>query len=1127
MSNECSELEELERLLEMAPCGIGLFDAATGKRIFLNKAYYDIVGFTPEEYEVNHAVSDIDNILPEDLPAKNISAVQFARDGRAMDYQYRIYRKDRSIIWLKMSADTVHIGDKAYAFTSFTDVTVIKEKEMETALEQRRFQTVISELNAAVFEWNLKDGGFYCSEAYNNYAFSRISNEDILNNSGPMDTVHPDDIDAFKEFFKETTEGKNKVEVVLRLKLITGEFHWCRMMGFYYKDDNGVPDRTVGVIIDINKDRERSFMFNNLLNQMPGGVGIFTFGKRLECQYYSDGFAKLSGRTRDEIDVLINEGCLLETAIAPADYEHVMTMINRQVSKSLPINLTYRYLTIDGEIKWLHLSASKMREAEDGPVYYCVFTNPTDETALYQSIVEDSAIGVFIATRSTRNVMYINNAAKEICGLSHEMEMTGVSLNEYLGKLGKIPLISDEEVKKLKENEYTEMHVTRNALFLAIKVKALTWNGIPSYIMYITDETTEHKHQQELQELVNKVPAGIGIYEIERGTIYRKYLNDAFFEMNGISPEEREQYYMRSAIDSVYPEDWKDMSELVERLYQGNDKDTAYIRIQSSHIWKWMKLDVSVVDRDKKRIRAYAAFSECDAMIKEKNRYRTIMDTLNIALMEWERDKGFYSSEKYNLYALSEQSNENVLTNSADRDVVYPEDWPLLEEFFSNHRQKHSKLSTTLRMKMKDGTYRWTEMLEFNEYDNEGRLSRVIGILRDVEKEWIEQNEKLRSALNEAKRANKAKTEFLSRMSHDIRTPMNAIIGLTQLAESEPDMDTVRSYLENIGSSSDFLLGLINDILDLSKIESGELKLNPEPFALGDFVKSVNTVIKPLMDAKDIEFIFSMNVKETCILVDRLRYNQIFFNLLSNAAKFTPKGGRVEFLAEDISYENGMYGVRYYVRDNGVGMSQEFLPHIFESFSQERTRDNENVKGSGLGLPIVKSLVDAMDGRIYVKSKQNVGTEFVVELYTPVAEAEGADRALDYENYDFKNTRILLVEDNELNVLVARKILEKKGCQVTVADNGQAAIDLFGQSPAGYYNAILMDVRMPVMNGLEATRIIRRLPRPDAEKIPIIAMTADAFAEEQKRTIEAGMNRHLSKPIRPEELYKTLAEYVK
>lgn len=385
-------------------------------------------------------------------------------------------------------------------------------------------------------------------------------------------------------------------------------------------------------------------------------------------------------------------------------------------------------------------------------------------------------------------------------------------------------------------------------------------------------------------------------------------------------------------------------------------------------------------------------------------------------------------------------------------------------------------------------------------------------------------NKQTAYALEKVRKANAAKTEFLSRMSHDIRTPMNAIINLTNLARRENDITVVHDYLSKMSVSSDFLLGLINDILDLNKIESGELTLHEVSMTNEDFYTSINTVIRPLMDARHINFHCDIMAGDLPIMVDKLRFNQIFFNLLANAAKFTPTGGDVWFVLRCENIDNDMLKMRFTVRDNGIGMSEEFLQHLYEPFTQEHSQLNDKTKGTGLGLPIVKSLVEAMGGTISVKSKLGFGTEFVVTLYADIVKESEKPETQEQEKVNISGLHILLVEDNEINTYVGKLILEEAGCIVETASNGCAAVDIFKASKPFSIDAILMDVRMPLMDGLEATKVIRALKRYDAATVPIIAMTADAFTEESKRTIDAGMNAHLSKPLQPELLYSTLAK---
>lgn len=411
-------------------------------------------------------------------------------------------------------------------------------------------------------------------------------------------------------------------------------------------------------------------------------------------------------------------------------------------------------------------------------------------------------------------------------------------------------------------------------------------------------------------------------------------------------------------------------------------------------------------------------------------------------------------------------------------------------------------------------------------------LVAMVGISHISEKnenKLRKANTQLQKAIREAESANNAKTDFLSRISHDIRTPMNSIIGLTALAYDEVnDPDYMHKYLENIHESSTFLLGLINDVLDMAKIESGELKLHPEYYAYREFVSAVKQMFEPLCKEKGLEFCIEGTMYEFDLLVDKLRINQIFFNVISNAIKFTPEGGKIICREENARVSESYYEADLVIMDNGIGMSEEYQKHLFEPFSQEKNDLTNTGNGSGLGLSIVKSLVEDMHGEIKVESEIGVGTRVQIHLALPIRrEAGSLQKERETKCDGFKGTKVLLVEDHEMNAMIARRILEKKEMEVVVAKDGRCAVEAFAESEVGEYQIILMDIRMPNMDGLEATRRIRELEREDAQKIPIVAMTADAFMEDQKIAHEAGMNAHLAKPIVPDKLYEVIREFIR
>ena len=390
-------------------------------------------------------------------------------------------------------------------------------------------------------------------------------------------------------------------------------------------------------------------------------------------------------------------------------------------------------------------------------------------------------------------------------------------------------------------------------------------------------------------------------------------------------------------------------------------------------------------------------------------------------------------------------------------------------------------------------------------------------------------------ARKEAEQANAAKQEFLSSMSHDIRTPMNAIIGMTSLAlDNTDDPKRVRDYLGKIALSSKHLLGLINDVLDISKIESGKMTLNVEPVSLREAMDSIVNIMQPQVTAKNQQFkVAAREILSENVRCDGVRLNQVLINLLGNAVKFTPEKGAVQLTVyqEALPEDASRVRTHFLVSDTGIGMSKEYQKVIFESFSREDNTRVRKTEGSGLGMVITKCIVDAMGGTISVRSEQGRGSEFHVVLdlekaATPAA-SEAADGAAERVNdVVLKGRRILLAEDNELNWEVARELLSILELELDWAENGEICVEKFRNSPAGHYDAIIMDVRMPVMDGYEATAAIRRLEREDAD-IPIIAMTADAFSEDIQRCLERGMNDHLAKPIDIQAVTFKLKKYLK
>ena len=392
--------------------------------------------------------------------------------------------------------------------------------------------------------------------------------------------------------------------------------------------------------------------------------------------------------------------------------------------------------------------------------------------------------------------------------------------------------------------------------------------------------------------------------------------------------------------------------------------------------------------------------------------------------------------------------------------------------------------------------------------------------------------EEIRKSAEKARKANEAKTRFLFNMSHDIRTPMNAIVGFSGLLEkSIHDEKKSLDYIKKIRVSSDILLTIINQVLEMARIESGKITLNPESVNIREMVEAMNTVFESSLTKKSLEYQCSLNVVHDQILCDKTKMEEIILNVVSNSIKYTNPHGKITVSIDELDSEdekNANYKV--VVEDNGIGMSQDYLPHIFEEFSREHTSTETRVAGTGLGLPIVKSLVDRMDGTIEVESEEGKGPRFIMKFSFPVS-LENQVREKEKQNIPditekLEGKRILLAEDNELNAEIAETVLEETGIKVKHVEDGIQCIEELKKMPEKYYDVILMDVQMPNMDGYTATQRIRDLDDSRAE-IPIIAMTANVYDEDRRKAQEAGMDGFLAKPLDVDEMMRLLAQIIK
>ncbi|MEG1602723.1 MAG: PAS domain-containing protein, partial [Cloacibacillus sp.] len=485
-------------------------------------------------------------------------------------------------------------------------------------LDEDRYRIAAEETGAAVFEWDLKTGAFYRSDSYLRYALSDAGADDILHNRGPLEMAHPQDTPALFRFFDEIKGGVARAEAVVRLKMKDGSYRWSRLVGIFCKDAQGVPSRTIGTIIDINDNYEKNMMIEGLLNAIPGGIAVYKVGAKLSCLYYSDGLPAFSHRTREEFDAINSSPDALERLIAPEDIDRFRAVAAESVTKRKPIILNFRCIDADGSSFWLHLSATPIREEEGCPLYYAVFTSPEQESAMYQGLVADSRTAVLVAERDTRTVLYINNALLRFFPGAEKAKLSGMKTAEIFPD--KRMLMTNEQMASLSETEYSAYSLKINdGRYFSLRCRALTWLGRPAYIQYISDETEAHRQEAELQELVDRIPSGIGIYDLRGDQVTLRYLNDGYFRMTDSTREERRVYAREKFFSAVHPDDVPRVLAALHNARENMEKIDVTLRVlNGKKRYLWVRLSAILTPTGKDTAVIYGCFTDVDEQVRQQ-----------------------------------------------------------------------------------------------------------------------------------------------------------------------------------------------------------------------------------------------------------------------------------------------------------------------------------------------------------------------------------------------------------------------------------------------------------------------------------------------------------------------------
>lgn len=939
--------------------------------------------------------------------------------------------------------------------------------------------------------------------------------------------------------------------------LVSDRMADIKILSAFYSESLKSPDVDVELLRKMTEDSNFDFMefadANGLDHNITGGTSDAT-----DRKYYLDGMA---GNTGLEL--------IFESR---ATHETLLMFYTPVIFEEKPIGVMIGVVQATGKIAKLIDVSYYDEQAE---VYLCdengdiiASSIPLDELdtrkqiSITDVLTDAETVGTIQSTMSDGKTNVFENSKKEgSIGCATKLTGCGWYLIEVF------PEAAHNDLVNTSIRISTRLQVILLLVFITVIVAIIITDIIDRKNLV----EKEAKQKKDLQDHLNIIQSMGQIYF---ASYYIDMETNSFIELSGIQNlreavgtagdvRERIQYAIEHLIQPEY----------VDVMHEFLTLDTVDNRLKEKQVitceFKGVTTDWS---------QAYIIAGERDDYGKLKNiffAFRTIHD-------EKEKEEAAQAKIEEQMHALEQANSQmeeqlevieglgseyfSILLVDNSHDTVIPyrtegEEGTIISEFFNRGSRCWSELIQVyadslvleedrsdfmeyLRFKsekdfsfnyrmIKDTGTSWLQVQVAYVERKDGTNIAVIGTrsVDEIVREEQKKQQALADALAAAERANEAKSDFLFNMSHDIRTPMNAIIGYTDLLKKNVDNPELRNrYIENIQTSNGYLLDLINNVLDAARIESGKATLDEEPGDSYLIGKNLDVAFAGEIEKKRLKYTVHDSTIHRYVYHDETKMAQIIFNIVSNAVKYTPEGGSIDiYFSETPSEREGWADFTSVVKDTGIGISKEFLPHIFESFTREKSVTDSKIVGTGLGMGIVKRLVDLMGGTIRVESELGKGTTVSFTIPHRIAEApiENEHTDTDIDSKTFAGKRILLAEDNELNAEIAIEILAEAGFEVEHAEDGIICVDMLGKHDAGYYDLVLMDVQMPNMDGLKATTVIRRFPNPAKATVPVIAMTANAFEEDRKKCLEAGMNGFIAKPIDIQKLMETLAEILK
>ncbi|MEG1772058.1 MAG: ATP-binding protein [Clostridia bacterium] len=997
----------------------------------------------------------------------------------------------------------------------------------------------------------------------------------------PLQTIHKsvwnciyhEDIARLKGEASLRNGDPEPYEIAYRIVKNDGSLIWVNQCSQHMLDDNG-DELVYAYYTDITAQKQMEATirasvnkYETLVNSVPGGVGMYHLDETFTPIFMSDGAYGFCNMTKEEYLQATRNSTL--DIFHPDDRQGLLDAIAAARAENRKFEYAHRVLQKNGSYRWMRVSGRVMTGPDGIPILYTVFTDMHEQVQAENALRESEARYAAAIRAANINIWEYDYATDKMDIFSTSPRANpkdGVILN-YLQTVvseGHIredcaPLLFDmiERLKNGEREVTADLWIRQNPTDdfwceRVIYTNEFSETGKPMKAYCVGRDITREKEAEK--RYLDELSYREAMQKATMASINVNLTKNSILDYKSIFPEVTANMADAKTVQDYFDQVYTELAtgemqrqcglvfnrDALLRQFAGGKTTLSLELIRKiGGRQYWTIMTVHMMKKENGDIVAFLYSTDVTNERTMQNIMNAIAQTdydfllvadiaRNTAVRYTQKDIGdTYIHETTHFI---EESRDYVRRSVCPEDVDRVLDEILLETVL---KQLETASSYSVFYSIRNpsgGVLKKQLRFSYIDRDRKSMLLTRVDITAAVE-EQEKKNKELTAAVEMAERANAAKTEFLSRISHELRTPMNAIMGMDQLVSQRLDDPVfISECVEKSQYASQYLLQLLSDILDMSKIETGKVALKTELIACQPFLDSICTIIGTQAEEKGVHYIVTKF--EGCkysYLGDGVRLQQILINILTNAVKFTAPGGTVHLDIDQMSLDTQTARICFTIRDTGIGISPTFLPDIFNPFSQEHNGIQSGYGGNGLGLAISKNLAELMGGNILVESTLGKGTTFRVQIPFGIPEKDieanvEAATVQDKISYDFSGKNILLVEDHPLNIMVATKLLEHKNAYVEVAENGKKGLEMFAAALEHNYDAVLMDIRMPVMDGLQAAEAIRNLDNPWAKVVPIIAMSANAFDEDVIKSKNAGMNAHLAKPIAGELLYKTLWE---